>query len=58
MSFASIIFRIQEVINLVFIGKLNNNEMLAGVGMGNMTGSLVAYAMIGGFNLAADTLVS
>ena len=58
MSFACIIFRLQEVINLIFIGKLNNKEMLAGVGMGNMTGSLVCYAMIGGFNSAADTLIS
>ena len=32
--------------------------MLAGVGMGNMMGSLFGTAMIGGFNFAADTLVS
>lgn len=32
--------------------------MLAGVGMGNMTCSFIAVAMIGGFNFAADTLIS
>ena len=50
MSFACIIFRLQEVINLIYIGKLKNKEMLAGVGMGNMTGALISYAIIGGFN--------
>lgn len=58
MSIACVIFRLQEVLNLIFIGYLKNNEMLAGVGLGNMVGAMVSYALIGGFNTAVETLVS
>jgi len=35
---------------MVYIGKLNNKEMMAGVGLGNMTAGLFGVALIGGFN--------
>ena len=47
-----------EIINLYFAGRLENKELLAGVGMGNMTSNLVALSIIFGFNSALDTLIS
>ena len=35
-SFAGFVSILFEVINLVYIGKLKNKEMLAGVGLGNL----------------------
>jgi len=37
---------------------LNNKEMLAGVGLGNMTQNLLGLSLILGFNSALDTLIS
>jgi hypothetical protein len=34
--FCNVISMLQEIINLIFVGHLNNAEMMAGVGMGNM----------------------
>jgi Na+-driven multidrug efflux pump len=34
--FCMLILMIQEMINLIFVGHLNNPAMIAGVGMGNM----------------------
>jgi Na+-driven multidrug efflux pump len=47
-----------EVMNLIFVGHLNDASMLAGVGMGNMTQNLCALSIILGFNSTIDTLVS
>lgn len=47
-----------EVINLTFIGQLNNPAMVAGVGMGNMTINMIGLSVIIGFNSALDTLIS
>jgi MATE family multidrug resistance protein len=47
-----------EVMNLIFIGHLNDASMLAGVGMGNMTQNLCGLSIILGFNSTIDTLVS
>ena len=54
-GFVSILF---EVINLIYIGKLKNKEMLAGVGLGNLFYNIIGIGVIGGFNNALDTLVS
>jgi Na+-driven multidrug efflux pump len=47
-----------EIINLIFVGYLNNPAMTSGVGMGNMTQNLCALSFILGFNSALDTLIS
>ena len=53
-----IINMLTEIINLYFAGTLKDKELLAGVGMGNMTQNLVALSIIFGFNSALDTLIS
>jgi hypothetical protein len=57
-TFASICYILFEVINLKYIGFLNNATMLAGVGMGNMTLNICCTSIIFGFNGALDTLIS
>ena len=47
-----------DIINLIFVGQLEDNAKLAGVGMGNMIQNMVAMSLILGFNSALDTLVS
>lgn len=47
-----------ELVNLTIIGTLNNNAMIAGVGMGNMTINMIGMSVIMGFNSALDTLIS
>lgn len=47
-----------QVINLHFVGKLNDPAMIAGVGMGNMTVQILGLIYIMGFNSVLDTLVS
>jgi Na+-driven multidrug efflux pump len=47
-----------EIINLIFVGYMNDPAMTAGVGMGNMTQNLCALSWLLGFNSALDTLIS
>ena len=47
-----------EVLNLIIIGWLEDEELLAGVGMGNMTQNLLGLSIILGFNSTLDTLIS
>lgn len=47
-----------EVLNLVIIARLEDEDMLAGVGMGNMTQNLLGLSIILGFNSTLDTLIS
>ena len=49
---------VQAIMNLSFIGHLNDPAKLSGVGLGNMTNNLCALSIIMGFNSALDTLVS
>ena len=49
---------VQENVNLIFIGKLNNPAMLAGVGMGNMFINMIGLTPAWGLHCALDTLVS
>ena len=49
---------VTEILNLSFIGSLNNPAMMAGVGLGNMTVNISALSFVYGFNAALDTLVS
>ena len=48
----------QEVVNLAFVGQLDDAAMLAGVGMGNTIINMVGLSSILGLNLALETLVS
>ena len=49
---------LQEAVPVVFIGKHNDVEMLAGIGMGNMVVNLLPFALMVGVNSALETLVS
>ena len=55
---SSVLSMLIEIINLIFVGHLNDPAMLAGVGMGNMTCNLCALSIVFGFNSSLDTLVS
>ena len=48
----------QENINLIFIGQLNNPAMMAGVGMGNMLINMIGLTPAWGLHSALETLVS
>ncbi len=49
---------VTENVNLIFIGHLNNKNMMAGVGMGNMVQNVLGLSIVMGFGGALDTLVS
>ena len=53
-----IVMMFQEMVNLSFLGHLNQPELLAGVGTGNMTQNMLGLSIIIGFNGALETLVS
>ena len=57
-SLACVVGSIQAIMNLSFIGHLNDPAMMSGVGLGNMTNNLCALSIILGFNSALDTLIS
>ena len=48
----------QETINLIFIGRLNDPILLAAVGMGNIAINMLGVAVFMGMNGSLDTLVS
>ena len=56
--FCMLISRIQENINLVYVGHLNNTQMMAGVGMGNMIQNMLGLSVFVGLNGALETLCS
>jgi len=47
-----------ELINLFFVGHLDDSAILAGIGLGNMSLSIFGFCVICGFNSALETLVS
>lgn len=47
-----------EFINTIFVGHLNDDAKLAGVGMGNMIINMIALSVAYGMNGAVETLVS
>ena len=47
-----------EVVNLIFVGHLNDPEAMGGVGLANMLINVVCFATGMGLNGAIDTLVS
>jgi hypothetical protein len=48
----------QENVNLIFLGQLNNPAIMAGVGMGNMFMNMVGLTPAWGLHSALETLVS
>ena len=57
-SLSAVVGMFCALMNLAFIGYLNDPAMMAGVGLGNMTNNLCALSIILGFNSALDTLIS
>lgn len=57
-SIGSVIFVMQMTVNLIFIGRLNQPALIAGVGMGNVIANILCLAIVIGFNQALDTLIS
>ena len=57
-SLSTILFFSIEVINLVFIGYLNNPAMVAAIGLGNMTINFTCLSIIQGLNSALQSLIS
>ena len=53
-----LMMNIQEQINLIFIGNLQDPAKLSGIGVGNMVMNLLPYALMIGINTALETLVS
>lgn len=53
-----VILMLQEVINLIFIGHLNDSVLLAGVGMGNTILSVFGISLFLGLNGALETLTA
>jgi len=49
---------LQEVMNLIFIGHLDDSALLAGVGMGNTILSVFGISLFLGLNGALETLVA
>ena len=49
---------IQEQINIIFIGNLQDPAKLSAIGVGNMVMNLLPYALMIGINTALETLVS
>lgn len=57
-SLSSILFFSIEIMNLMFIGYLNDPAMVAAIGLGNMTINFTCFSIILGLNSALQTLVS
>ena len=53
-----LLFLVVQLTNTYFIGNMNESELLAGVGMGNMLINVLCFAIIFGLNGALETLVS
>lgn len=47
-----------EIVNIAFIGHLNDSLMISGVGMGNMMVNAFWFSVYMGINGALETLVS
>jgi MATE family multidrug resistance protein len=51
-SLCYVVIMAQELINLFFIGKLNNAEQLAAIGLGNMIVNIAGLSIFLGLNTA------
>ena len=50
--------RTVDLVNLSFLGHLNDNALIAGVGMGSVCVNFMGWSIVIGMNSALDTLVS
>ena len=50
--------RTQDMVNLMFLGHLEDNALIAGVGMGSVCMNFMGWSIVLGMNTALDTLVS
>lgn len=50
--------RTQDLINLGFLGHLDDNALIAGVGMASVCVNFMGWSILLGMNSALDTLVS
>lgn len=57
-SLGFLVGKLQENISMVFIGRLNKPELLAGVGIGSLAVNMLMTTVVIGLNSALDTLVS
>ena len=57
-SLSRAVFCLQNFFNYMLIGKLNHNEMLAGIGLGNVFVNMLGYSIVFGLNGSLDTLVA
>lgn len=56
--FCYLVMMSQEMINLVFIGQLDNHVYLAAVGMGNCIQNMLGLSVVIGLSGSLETLVS
>jgi multidrug resistance protein, MATE family len=56
--FCMVVLQLQQIINLIFVGHMNDATLLAGVGMGNLIVSVFGISLFIGLNGALETLVS
>lgn len=49
---------VQENVNMIFLGHLNQPALVAGVGLGNVITNVFGFSLIVGLNGALETLVS
>ena len=56
--FCMILQQIQIIINIIVIGHLNDENLMAGIGMGAMLMNMVGNAVMVGLNGAVETLVA
>lgn len=49
---------LQDNINMVFIGRLNQPELVSGVSLGTLAAFMMCYSVFYGLNSGLDTLVS
>ena len=48
----------QQLVNLMFVGRLGKPELIAAVGMGNMLQNVMGLSIAIGMNWGLETLVS
>ena len=54
----AIVIRLQETVNIIFLGKLEDSDLLAGMGIGLTMINLMGMSLVKGINMALETLVS
>ena len=53
-----LVLMLQEMVSIVFLGHLNQPDLLAGVGIGNMFQNMIGLSIVVGLNGALETLIA